>query len=266
MTLRTIPKTLALRLLPDGMLQFVKKMHYPRVLRRVTAFEEPDLQVLDYLVYEGQFAVDIGANVGVYSKYLSKRVGRSGRVLSVEPIPLTADILRSNLMKLRLENVEARNCAISDKDGEVRMQVPRYESGGEDFYRAHIVVAESPGTLRSIVVPSRTVDSLLSAVAKVHFIKCDVEGHELNCIRGAIGTIERSKPAWLLEISGDMAEAGSDAQQTYRILRSLGYTARWFDGAALRQWHPGVHSVNYFFLMASHIETITQRGLPVLPS
>jgi FkbM family methyltransferase len=256
-------KKAVLTLLPDGLLQFLKRIHYSRTLQRITESDEPDLRVLRCLVEPGQYVADIGANIGVYSKYLSERVGPSGRVISVEPIPLTFDILRSNLRKLRLSNVEAKNCAISDMEGQVKMRVPKYNSGGENFYGARVENGEAGDSVRSFVVPATTVDALLSTLPLIHFIKCDVEGHELNCIRGAMKTIERSKPAWLIEISGDMDDERSNSSQTFRILGGNGYGAYWFDGMQLRPRRRGTRSVNYFFLTASQLEGLRQKGFPL---
>jgi FkbM family methyltransferase len=263
MTARNIAKELALRLLPDGILTRIKKVHYARILRRVSETDEPDLMVLRHLVQSGQCVADIGANIGVYTKYLSERVGPLGRVCSVEPIPLTFDILRSNVRKLALENVDLENCAISDMDGQVAMRVPKYDSGGENFYAARIEQVETTDALRSFVVPVTTVDSLFSKASAVHFIKCDVEGHELSCVRGALHTIERSKPAWLIEISGDMDEKDSRAYQTSRILTDNGYAAYWFDGTKLRARRPGTKSINFFFLTIMQVEGLRGKGFSV---
>jgi len=254
-------KSLALRMLPNKLLHLIKKRHYERVLRSASEADEPDLIVLRHLLELGQSVADLGANIGVYAKYLSECVGPSGRVISVEPIPPTFDILCSNVRKLGLNNVELKNCAISDKEGQVRMQVPKYDSGGENFYEARIDDGNDGASSRSFVVPATTIDALLSEVSTVQFIKCDVEGHELNCIRGATRTIKRSKPAWLIEISGDMDNERSTSYETFRILSDNGYKAYWFDGARLRGWHPGAKSVNYFFLTAPQLESLRRKGL-----
>lgn len=262
MTFRTIPKRLALRFLPDGVLHFVKKIHYARVLRGVNEGDESDFKVLKVLIEPGQFVADIGGNIGVYAKYLSERVGSSGRVISVEPIPSTFDILSSNLRKLGLSNAKAMNCAISDSEGQVTMHVPRYDSGGEDFYGARIGNAKVGSSVRTFVVPATTLDALLAAVPKIDFIKCDVEGHELNCIRGALKTIERTKPAWLIEISEDLDDRNSSSYQASRLLHDNGYDTYWFDGTKLRRRCPGTKSVNYFFLTAAQAERLRQKGIP----
>jgi FkbM family methyltransferase len=229
----------------------------------VTENEEPDLLALKSLVESGDSVVDIGANIGVYAKYLSGLVGSVGHVISVEPIPSTFDILCSNVRKLGLSNVEVKNCAISDAEGKLKMRVPKYDSGGENFYCACIDSEGTDDGARSFVVPATTVDLLLSTMPAVHFIKCDVEGHELHCIRGARNTIERFKPAWLIEISGDMNDVRSGAYQTFCILKDCGYEAYWFDGTRLRLRRPDAKSVNYFFLTSSQVERLRGKGFRV---
>ncbi len=176
-------------------MQFVKKIYYARHLRSISQNDEPDLKVIQYLVAPGHNVADLGAHVGVYTKYLSELVGISGRVYSVEPIPLTFDILRSNVRKFGLKNVELRNCAISDSDGYATMEVPRYDGGGENFYEARIAKEHAKHLFRRIEIAALTVDSLLSELdSPIHFIKCDVEYHELSCLRGAVHTIQGSMP------------------------------------------------------------------------
>ena len=64
------------------------------------------------------------------------------------------------------------------------MQVPKYEWGGENFYAARIVQGQTDNSLRCVVIPSTTIDLLFTELpSSIHFIKCDVEGHELSCIK-----------------------------------------------------------------------------------
>jgi FkbM family methyltransferase len=264
MFMDNIPKKIALTVLPDSLLHAIKRIHYLWSLRSITEDDEPDLRVLRYLVAPGQWVADVGANIGVYTKYLSERTGPSGRVCSVEPIPLTFDILRSNVQKLRLKNVELKNYAISDVEGHVTMRVPKHESGGENYYAAHIEGREVSNSLRSFVVPSTTIDSLFSEQSPpIHFIKCDVEGHELHCIKGAAHTIQNSRPAWLIEISSNMDDDKSDSYRALQILQENGYEVYWFDGTTLRRRQRGDKSVNYFFLRPEHLQVLREGALPI---
>jgi FkbM family methyltransferase len=258
----SISKELILRLLPQDALHIAKKIHYARVLSSVSERDELDFKVVRFLVSEGQSVADIGANFGMYTKYLSDLVGASGHVYSVEPLPSTFDLLRSNVKKLKLSNVELTNCAISSSDGSVSMEVPKYKSGGENFYEARVVTRTDDRSLRRVDVSCSTVDSLFSGLP-ISFIKCDVEGHELNCVKGAARTIHNLKPAWLIEISGNPDDDKSSAYQTFRILRESGYEAFWFDGTNLRARCSLDKSVNYFFLTTEHLGVLQQRGFPI---
>ncbi|MCL5269164.1 MAG: FkbM family methyltransferase, partial [bacterium] len=179
-------KRLILRWCPEPLLVALKKAHYSRVLRDATAIEEPDFPVVRRLVAPGDRVLDIGANIGVYTKLLAEQVGPGGRVWSIEPIPVTWRILQHNARALGLANVEALNCAASDSDGTVTMEVPPFETGGENFYEAHII--ETPGDpppvptaagrpprrLRRVTVQTRRLDSLFPDGSEpVSFVKCD---------------------------------------------------------------------------------------------
>ena len=152
-------------MLPENTLQLIKKVYYPYILRSISENDEVDLKVVRHLVNPGDYVVDIGANIGIYTKFLSELVGSHGRVYSIEPIPFTFEILCSNVKKLRLKNVELINYAISDTNGNVIMEIPLYESGGENFYQAKIVDENDKSSLRRIIVKSRTIDFLFSELS-----------------------------------------------------------------------------------------------------
>ena len=69
--MKTILKRLALILLPEPLLSIMKSFHYFRILRSVSDDFEPEFAIIKQLVYPGDYVVDIGANIGVYTKYLS---------------------------------------------------------------------------------------------------------------------------------------------------------------------------------------------------
>ncbi len=256
------PSTLkrwALRFLPDRALQQLKKIHYANALRSASEEDEPDLAIVRHLVQPGSYVVDIGANFGLYTKFLAERVGPSGRVYSLEPVPLTYEILTSNLKRLKLGNVEPFNVAVSDRDAEVRMEVPHYRSGGENFYEARIVAQKAAGSDRSVAVKARSLDSLFGSLRSIEFVKCDVEGHELACLRGATTLLQSITPAWLIEISGNPDDESSSAHEVFELMEQNGYRPFWYDGLHLREREPGDRSVNYFFLNEKHLSLIPQK-------
>jgi FkbM family methyltransferase len=164
--------------------------------------------------------------------------------------------------KLKSKNVELINCAVSDTNGHVTMEVPLYKkSGRENFYEARIVEENMNSSFRRLKVESRTLDSVFSDLYDMSFIKCDVEGHELKCIKGARNIIRNLKPAWLIEFSEDPDDHESTAYETFKILNKEGYTSFWFDGQNLRIRKVGDRRTNYFFLSEKHLQALEEKIL-----
>ncbi|MFA6235219.1 MAG: FkbM family methyltransferase, partial [Bacteroidota bacterium] len=85
---------------------------------------EPEYHILDQLVSEGEWVIDVGANVGYYSKKFSDLVGPRGRVIAIEPVPETFAFLASNTLLFDNLNVSLLNLAASDASTIVRMEIP----------------------------------------------------------------------------------------------------------------------------------------------
>jgi FkbM family methyltransferase len=246
----TVPaKSLALRFLPEAVLRHVRKAHYLRKL--AAAAPEPDMTVLRHLVPPGGCALDLGANFGLYTRFLAETVGPDGVVHAVEPVPPIYDVLRSNVRGLRLGQVRTHPVAVSDVTRTVTMAVPRYAGGGANFYEARVVPGARGG--QTVRVPGIRLDDLFAHLPRVDVVKCDVEGHELAVLRGAETLLRRHRPAWLIEVSGDPDGVGSDAAGVVDLLRAEGYGVFRFDGRRLRPRVHGDRSVNYFFLRPEHL-------------
>ena len=249
MWVRELVKAIAGHVLPNRLLQHVRRRHYYRVLAKGSV-DEPELAVLGLFVKPGAGAIDAGANFGLYTKALAELVGPTGRVYSIEPIPETFDVLTSSVARLGLRNVVPMRYAVSDSDGvRVRLVVPNVGRFGlENPYRAHIV--HGPARGRQVIAETCTLDSLVIGQARrFAFVKCDVEGHELFCLRGAVDLIRRSRPTWLIEVSGDPRKSGSSAGSVFDFMGEFGYRAYVVDRNALRPWRlDQAPRVNYFFV------------------
>ncbi|HEV2150147.1 MAG TPA: FkbM family methyltransferase [Longimicrobiaceae bacterium] len=256
-------KRQALHYLPEPLLRPVKARHYARMLRSFTLDQEPDLTVVQHLVGPGDTVVDVGANVGVYTRVLSELVGPTGRVVSVEPVPQTFSLLSHNIRSLGMANVRAVNAAVSDRDATVTMEVPKYDSAGENYYEAHVIPGDETGQARTenrrVQARSLTLDSITDGLDPVTFVKCDVEGHELACIAGSESLIRKDRPAWLIEVSGDPDLSGTGASRLFELLEDESYRPWFFDGRQVVRRRPGDHSTNYFFLAEAHVQRLRAR-------
>ncbi len=258
-TSKRFAKKQALNYLPEWALTPLRKRHYLRVLRRMSENYAPDFLVIKRLVHPGDVAIDLGAHVGACTKFLADLVGESGLVYSVEPFPLNFEILQLNVTKLGLSNVRLINCAVSDSSGTLMMEVPTFAEFGESFYDARLIPAGATSSLRKAAVEVRTIDSLFGNRPRaVSFIKCDVEGQELQTLRGARSVIEADLPMLMLEVSL-MNEATHEEVQ--ELLASYGYQEFCFEEGKLRPWRHGDKPVDVFFLQSGHLDKALEFGL-----
>ena len=173
-----ILRQFVLRRVPAPLLRPVRRRYYLRKLRALPIASEPDLALSLRLVRAGDSVIDLGANIGLYTLHLSRRVGPEGAVLSVEPIPETFDVLVWVARQLGLSNVRLLNAAASATSGSVRMNVPRDPRGLANYYRA-TVLEGAASCSPCIEVEARTLDEMATQIRRpVAFVKVDVEGHE----------------------------------------------------------------------------------------
>ena len=255
-------KQTLLRFLPAGVVHAIRKAYYPGVVARFDESRWPLSLVVKWLVKPGDRVVDAGANIGYVTAMLARWVGSAGQVFSFEPVPETYDFLRHNMASLRLAQVKLFNCALSATDGEAVMSVPRYEAGYENPYEAKIVggADAAPEDGRRVAVKMRRLDSALSNEREsLSFLKIDVEGHELDLLRGADALIERWNPAMVIEIGEDTVRA----RQLNELLRQKGYSCFLWSGEKLVQLgaDDALHGDCFFLTVDQY--TACQRGLEV---
>jgi FkbM family methyltransferase len=239
---------------PESLLVAMKKRYYFHLLKR---FEEQsgenEMLALPLIVRKGDFVVDIGSNIGTYTKKLSSLVGAEGLVWSIEPVGQTFDVLSYLIRKNGWSNVEAFNVALSDSSGTVEMEIPRWKGGGEKWYDARIFSPETRHPdWRTVPVRMVTLDSLTEKLERpISFIKCDAEFHELACLHGAKQTIAKWHPAWLIEMLDDYYKKTSDAENIAQFLDAFGYKGYLFDSKGFRVRKPDEKSQNAFFFCSA---------------
>ena len=215
MTLSAL-KQLAERL-PTSWQHELRRFYFRRqILRRRFATDEKEFALLATYLRLGDWALDVGANVGHYTMRMAEIVGPSGRVVALEPVPDTFSLLAANMRLAMHANVTLLNVAASDTIATAHMQIPRFADGRVNFYQAHLT-AEAGG----LAVLTLPVDAL--SLPRVSLVKIDVEGHELSALRGMQRTIERDRPVLIVE---------TGAQQTADMLTGLGYRVERLPGSS----------------------------------
>lgn len=166
---------------------------------------EPELRGLRGLVRPGDTVIDIGAAHGMYAVSLAALVGPQGRVAAFEPHPRQQRTLRRWRRLLGAPQLELTPSAVGRGAGSVTMRLP-IVLGLPIYGRAHLTEGAAdprPGQhSRLWSTPMTSVDDWVAGTGagKVAFIKADVEGFEPQVLEGAAATIDRDRPALLLEI------------------------------------------------------------------
>lgn len=149
-------------------------------------YSDYEVAVFERVLRPGDVAIDVGANIGVFTVPMAKMVGPEGKVYAFEPGRANFDLLGTNVAQNDLENVVLCNTAASDECGTISIKYdeptvhyPKVNRAGDD------------------TVERVTIDSL--ALPHLKFVKIDVDGHELEVLHGMRDTITRCRPIIYIE-------------------------------------------------------------------
>lgn len=207
------------------MMPIIKRLHAAiGRLKRQTAvktevprldFEQLLQNYYEELDLHNAVAIDVGAHTGRHTVPLAACVGKEGIVMAFEPVPTLRHELQANCLAAGLINVEVLPFALSNSEGIAEFSfVPNLpEEGGLKERKQYNAV---PSSIEKFEVAVKLLDHLVSDNVDVRFIKIDVEGAELDVLRGAAGVIERHRPVVAFE-------AGASAFLSYHDQPELIY-------------------------------------------
>lgn len=191
-----------------------------RSIEHYGEFSEFETQFLCNLLSEGDVAIDVGANIGALTLPMANKVGKEGMVIAIEPQQYVYHMLCGNLAINNIYNVTTFQRAASNRDEILWVPYIDYNAGGN--YGG--VSLEHQGQLGQMAlegkcypVAAMTIDQL--HLGKVNLIKVDVEGMELEVLKGAEKTIQRYRP--FLYVESDREHKRQDLKN---YLDHLGYT------------------------------------------
>lgn len=170
---------------------------------------------------EGDTVVDAGANSGLFTLRASRLVGKSGRVIAVEPYSKSFILLERHLRTNQRHNAIALHLAVGREPGRASLNV--YSSPGENslFNRPVDSLRREVTRMGSENVEVDTLDSVVTMVgaSSVDFLKIDVEGSELDILIGAVGVLKQFHP----KIVAETHLFGSSADEMRFFLIRHGY-------------------------------------------
>jgi FkbM family methyltransferase len=182
-------------------------------------YEEGTLRVMTHLLRGGGTFLDVGANVGVMTLHAARILAGKGRVLAFEPLPSTYDILRRNLALNEFENVESVRMALGSTSGSVEI----FDNMEANRGSSSLIAPDPAG--RGHATPIERLDHYLAArpeTGRIACVKIDVEGWELEVLKGAVETLSRpGAPSCIVECSHFHPTQGGSPRHIFDFLREV---------------------------------------------
>tara|TARA_B100000315_G_scaffold258715_1_gene311833 strand:- start:160 stop:1041 length:882 start_codon:yes stop_codon:yes gene_type:complete len=202
-----------------------RKSTLTRAVIRRGYWEPLETEIFHSLLRPDALVIDVGANFGHYALTAANVIGPKGLVIAFEPQPETFALLDANRKLLPQDNLLAVQAGLGAFDGSMKIHTDTANPGGHSFY---------DWNLRGIggsshMVPVKALDSFLTEQVHdraVDVIKIDVQGFEMEVLRGAVSTIERDQPAVLCEVTPEaLHRAGSGVEELLGFFSTRGYRA-----------------------------------------
>jgi FkbM family methyltransferase len=205
---------------------YVVGMYEPEVIR---AFREN--------LRQGDTCIDVGGHIGYLTLLMARTVGPKGKVVTFEPMADTFQVLQENVNLNGLKNVTLEQSAVGES-----------ETIGSLVFEANQRLTWTPsataygvrGESKSVSVRVASLDHYVrSAGLRPRLIKIDVEGAELDVLRGARRVLREDGPTVLVEVHG---VGGEHEQAILTLLKECGYVSRPLevrDGEAIYLALPG---------------------------
>lgn len=194
--------------------------HIPRDLDNSYILHEPELgtqQIIRRHLKPGMIAIDVGANIGYLTLLMAKLVGPKGKIYAVEPAQDNLEFLRRNVRLNGAENIE----------------ILPYAAGAEHSIQNFYL--RKAGTLHSLYSPANAAAEItqvqvmpldeLIREKRVDFIKIDVEGGEIEALKGTQRILQSNAEIKLIleMITKALRQAGHTPEELSNLLLNAGF-------------------------------------------
>ena len=185
-------------------------------LHETGTYEKGILTFLQSNLRKGDCFVDVGANIGLMSIFASNCVGNEGQVLAYEAHPKTAELLKENIGLNQLLNIQVCQYALGSEEGQTKI----YDNWQINRGGASLIVKTNDSVAFDIDI--HQLDNKIPANLQPKIIKIDVEGFELEVLKGASETIKRFQPILIVEFSEIRDNVHESGAQLVEIIKTFG--------------------------------------------
>ncbi len=180
---------------------------------------------LQQLTFDGETVFDVGGYEGIFTLFFARRVGPRGRVVTFEPNPRNFARIVENVRLNGFSQVLVRQVAVGSAPGRASLVFPADETARGSIDAS---IADQIKQERGVVTVDVELDTLDRQVAagmpEPDFVKLDVEGLELDVLRGMRGLLEHRHPRLYIEIHGaDVERKLENVTAVVELLWSAGY-------------------------------------------
>src|SRR5882724_9492051 len=177
--------------------------------------DRAERQLLQKILFPGAVVVDAGANIGIYSEFLSSCVGPNGVVHSFEPCP--DNFVRLCCATRKLPNVHLCPAAVGERSGETMLYV------SNKLNVDHRAYATEGNGRRALQIEMVALDDYFKPGQRVDLLKLDIQGYELHALRGAQRVLQENPDInLLLEFwPAGLEQAGVGWEELVELLHGL---------------------------------------------
>ncbi|HYF10458.1 MAG TPA: FkbM family methyltransferase [Candidatus Paceibacterota bacterium] len=208
----------------------IKVKWYPHdkiPIKKLITRENYKYEFSQYDKYAKGVVVDVGANIGIHAVYLSRL---ATKVHAFEPVGSTFSyLLETVALNGAQEKIETHRLGLGESAGELEMQIFSLEHSS--WNSAYVPKNQQISPVGVERVPVTTLDDFAEdkQLQKIDFVKIDVEGHELQVLRGAKKLLGEKRISTLsFEVTQMHAH---DPQEIFHLLRDCGYEVEDYDPA-----------------------------------
>jgi len=172
----------------DNLLMYLDLQNPKDWIRVKGGDEESTQKIFRKLLKDGDVIIDAGANTGNYTMPAAKIVGSKGKVIAIEPVEHTAELLRKNADLNNFENIMVYEYALGEEEGESIL----YSNEMNMMGYLQNMKPEEAETTYSQHVTIKTLDNVIKNInSEIQVLKMDIEGSEFLALKGAKHSLEK---------------------------------------------------------------------------
>ncbi|MEN0003296.1 MAG: FkbM family methyltransferase [Bacteroidota bacterium] len=182
---------------------------------------------------QGDVAVDIGCHKGGYLYWMQRQVGRTGYCYGFEPQPVLFSYLKKIQDLQGWEQVNIEQMGLSSVEGSFTLNIPKTKKGSSPGATIN-PVDSTQGVFDQVEIKTTTLDTyFLERNIQPKLIKIDVEGHELEVLKGGEQLLTTHRPAILMECEQRHLQQHT-VIDVLEQLHSWGYQGQFIEGTTLK--------------------------------